>query len=367
MEPPRLTLPEVDRVEITTLYDGLVDQTAPDLGPGRRLKPSPRDPIVSNLLEGEQRRGFVGGHGLSMLVTVTRGDRTRSLLFDAGGSPDGLHHNLERLEIEPKLFSAIALSHGHWDHVLGLIGLLDRMGRNLPLVLHPDAYLKRAVLQPDGTLDQPMAPLSRRALRDSGLEVLESEVPTFLLEDMVLITGQVARTNDFEVGWPAHHAERDGTWEPDPLICDDQGLVVNLRGRGLVVLSGCGHAGIVNTVEYARAVTGVDRVHAILGGFHLGPDFFADRIGRVVGALHALDPALVVPAHCSGTRAGLAVAQTMPAAYVQNTVGTRYTLVGDDGQEAGAATDEDTAARLAREHEERLRAVQKIDPLELRG
>ena len=365
METPRLTLPEIDRIEITTLYDCLVDGTAPDAGPARRLRPSASDPVVSDLLEGEQRRGFVGGHGLSMLVTVSRGERTRSLLFDAGGSPDGLVFNLERLEIDPRLFSAIALSHGHWDHVLGLIGLLRKLGRpHLPLVLHPDAYLKRAVLKDDGQLDQPMAPLSRQALRDAGLEVIEAVAPSFLLEDMVLITGQVARTNTFESGWPAHHAERDGRWEPDPLICDDQGLVMNLRGQGLVVLSGCGHAGIVNTVHYAQAITGISRVHAVLGGFHLGPNAFADRVAPVVGALMALEPSLVVPAHCSGVRAGVAIAQSMPAAYVQNTVGTRYTLTATDAPPTAEEAAELNQA--AREQEARLRAI-KFDPLELRG
>jgi 7,8-dihydropterin-6-yl-methyl-4-(beta-D-ribofuranosyl)aminobenzene 5'-phosphate synthase len=364
MSTPTVTLPEVDRIEITTLYDCLVDATAPSVGPAKRLQPSASDPVVSDLLEGGQRRGFVGGHGLSMLVTVTSGEKTRSLLFDAGGSPDGLVFNLERLEIDPRLFSAIALSHGHWDHVLGLIGLLERMGRlNLPLVLHPDAYLKQATIREDGQLDRPMATLSRRALRDAGLEVIESVAPSFLLEEMVLITGQVARTNDFETGWPAHHAEREGRWEPDPLICDDQGLVLNLRGQGLVVLSGCGHAGIVNTVHYAQAVTGIQRVHAILGGFHLGPNFFADRVGPVVGALQALEPALLVPAHCSGDRAARAIAQVMPTAYVQNTVGTRYTLTAVEEAEAA---DSPNAERAAQEHEARLKAI-TFDPLELRG
>jgi 7,8-dihydropterin-6-yl-methyl-4-(beta-D-ribofuranosyl)aminobenzene 5'-phosphate synthase len=356
METPRLSLPEVDRIEVTTLYDGMVDATAPNVGPAKRLKPSTNDPIVSDLLEGEQRRGFVGGHGLSMLVTVSRGEKTRSLLFDAGGSADGLVFNLERLEIAPRSFSAIALSHGHWDHVVGLVGLVEKLGRRgLPLVLHPDAYLKRAVMKDDGELDQPMATLSRQALRDAGLEVAESVAPAFLLEDMVLVSGQVARTNDYEIGYKEHYAQRDGRWEPDPLICDDQGVIVNLRGRGLVVLSGCGHAGIVNTVHYAQAITGVERVHAVLGGFHLGPNSFADRIGKVVDALAALEPTLVVPAHCSGVRASQAIAQLMPAAFVQNTVGTRYTLLAAEAGEAEA------------EQPEHHPRTFDHDPLELRG
>jgi 7,8-dihydropterin-6-yl-methyl-4-(beta-D-ribofuranosyl)aminobenzene 5'-phosphate synthase len=365
MTTPRLDLPEVDRIEITTLYDCMVDATAPSVGPAKRLQAKDDQPIVSDLLEGEQRRGFVGGHGLSMLVTVTQGERTRSLLFDAGGDPNALVNNLERLELDPRMFSAIALSHGHWDHTVGLVGLQRKMGRmNLPLVLHPDAYRRRATLNEDGELNPPMASLSRQGLRDAGLEVAESVEPAYLLEKMLLVTGQVARTNDYEIGWPAHHALIDGAWQPDPLICDDQGLAINLRGKGLVVLSGCGHAGIVNTVHYAQAITGVERVHAVLGGFHLGPNFFADRIGKVVGALVALEPALIVPAHCTGIRASLAVAQAIPAAFVNNTVGTRYTLEGaTDSNVVDESEGAEAQLELAR------RRIQELGTgeLELRG
>jgi 7,8-dihydropterin-6-yl-methyl-4-(beta-D-ribofuranosyl)aminobenzene 5'-phosphate synthase len=143
---------------------------------------------------------------------------------------------------------------------------------------------------------------------------------------MALVTGQVARTNDFETGWPEHYAELDGVLRPDPLICDDQGLVLNLRGKGLIVLSGCGHAGIVNTVHHAQAITGIQQVHAVIGGFHLGPTFFHDRIQRVVDALIMLEPTLIAPAHCTGYRAAYAIYRLRPEAFVQNTVGTRLTL-----------------------------------------
>jgi 7,8-dihydropterin-6-yl-methyl-4-(beta-D-ribofuranosyl)aminobenzene 5'-phosphate synthase len=218
------------------------------------------------------------------------------------------------------------LSHGHWDHTLGLIGLHKRLGRlSFPLTLHPDAYLKRAVVSPNGEIRK-LVPLSQQGLRDAGLELIESERPSFVVEGMALVTGQVARTNDFEVGWPAHHAEHDGVLQPDPLVCDDQGLVINLRGKGLVVLSGCGHAGIVNTVHHAQAITGIQPVHAVIGGFHLGPTFFHDRIQHVVNALVALEPAVIAPAHCTGYRAAYSVYQQRPDAFVQNTVGTRITL-----------------------------------------
>ena len=326
----RVELGPVDRVEITTLYDNLVDSMVPG-GPSiERLTPRAGAPIVSTLMAEERKTPFVGGHGLSMLVRVTRGGSTRALLFDAGGSPTALVHNLDCLEIRPQDWSCIVLSHGHWDHTFGLIGLHERLGRlRFPLTLHPDAYLKRVNVAPDGSTSRTVPP-SRQGLRDAGLELIETVRPSFVLEGMVLVTGQVARTNDYETGSPPHHKELDdGTLEPDPLICDDQGLVVNVRGKGLVVLTGCGHAGIVNTVHHAQAITGIQRVHAILGGFHLGPTPFHARIRPVVDALAALEPVLVSPAHCTGYRAQFGVYQAVPEAFVQNTVGTRITVSAD--------------------------------------
>lgn len=322
----QIALAPVDAIEVTTLYENLVDMTVAGGGPVTRLRPTDGAVTSSTLLDAEQRAPLVGGHGLSMLVKLTRGGISRTLLFDAGGSPDGLMHNLDCLGLSPRDWNCIVLSHGHWDHTLGLIGLQQRLGRlAMPLTLHPDAFLKRAAKLPSGEL-RPMVTLTRRGLHDAGLELIETEQPSFVVEGMALVSGQVARTNDFETGMPNHLAERDGSYQPDPLICDDQGLIVYLRGKGLVVLSGCGHAGIINTVHHAQALTGVQTVHAVIGGFHLGPADFHDRIGPVVAALTALQPAVIAPAHCTGYRAAFAVYRALPDAFVQNTVGTRIAL-----------------------------------------
>ena len=171
-----------------------------------------------------------------------------------------------------------------------------------------------------------MAYLSRQGLRDAGLALTETEQPSLVLEGSVLVTGQVDRTNDFETGWPAHHAERDGVMTPDPLICDDQAIVVNLRGKGLVVISGCGHAGIVNMVTYARALTGVDEVH--------GGRWAASTSGRPPSTIGSGRSWTAAGLRAGGDRAGplhglpaaYAVYQRRPEAFVQNTVGTRITL-----------------------------------------
>jgi 7,8-dihydropterin-6-yl-methyl-4-(beta-D-ribofuranosyl)aminobenzene 5'-phosphate synthase len=320
---------EVDSVEITTLCENLVDGSAPSFGAVQRLRASPENKLASQLFINERATPFVGAHGLSLMVKVTRNSVTRSLLFDAGGSADGLVHNLDCLEINPRDFSCIVLSHGHFDHVLGLIGLEKRLGRlAFPLTLHPDAYLNRGVKDPTGRVNIIGAP-SRQGLRDAGLVLIESVTPSFVLDNLVLVTGQVARTNDYETGWPEHKAMRDSTWEDDPLICDDQAVVVNVRGKGLVVLSGCGHAGIVNTVTHAQTITGISSVNAVIGGFHLGGDYFQQRVPAVVRDLVALNPEILAPAHCTGYRAAFAVYQALPNAFVQNTVGTRITIEAD--------------------------------------
>ncbi|MCI0438740.1 MAG: MBL fold metallo-hydrolase, partial [Chloroflexi bacterium] len=166
----RIELLPVDRVEITTLYENLVDLTAPGQEQVERLRSKADNWVASHLLGGDGPRvPLVGGHGLSMLVRVTRNGITRGVLFDTGGSPDGLVHNLDCLELNPREWNCIVLSHGHWDHTLGLAGLHRRMGRlNVPLTLHPDAYLTRLTVDQQGKRGDPIPGPSRQALLDAG-------------------------------------------------------------------------------------------------------------------------------------------------------------------------------------------------------
>jgi 7,8-dihydropterin-6-yl-methyl-4-(beta-D-ribofuranosyl)aminobenzene 5'-phosphate synthase len=156
--------------------------------------------------------------------------------------------------------------------------------------------------------------------------VIEDRQPSFLLDGRLLVTGEVDRSTDFERGMPTHQAWRDGDWRPDPLIHDDQAVLLHVRDKGLVVLTGCGHAGIVNIVRHAKRLTGIDQVYAVLGGFHLSGPAFEPIIGPTVAALAAEDPALVVPAHCTGWKAQHALAAGLPAAFRPNAVGSRFEL-----------------------------------------
>ncbi|MBI5947119.1 MAG: MBL fold metallo-hydrolase [Chloroflexi bacterium] len=320
---PALRLLEADALEITTLVDNQIDALLPG---DEQVRRRPWAPGVHNPLidAPEVRATLHAEHGFSALVTVTRGDERHTLLFDAGVSADGLVANMDRLEISPWELEAVVLSHGHFDHTGGLAGLADRLGRSgMPMVVHPAAYRNRRSAPPGG-LPVPLPPPSRSALEGAGFLLLDSEDPSLLLAECVLVTGEVPRLTTFEQGFPFFQAETPRGWEPEPHLADDQGVIVNVRGKGLVVLTGCGHSGIVNIVRRAQALTGVDRVHGVLGGFHLSGAFFEPIIGPTIDALRGFAPAVVVPAHCTGYKAQMALAAAFPEAYVHNAVGTTY-------------------------------------------
>jgi 7,8-dihydropterin-6-yl-methyl-4-(beta-D-ribofuranosyl)aminobenzene 5'-phosphate synthase len=188
------------------------------------------------------------------------------------------------------------------------------------VLIHPEFWTRRRIRFPG--LDPAELPsTSRAALEGAGFEIVEERRPSFLLDGSVLITGEVDRTTEFETGFKGHEALRDG-WEPDPLILDDQALAVRVRDRGLLVLSGCGHAGIVNTVRYVQKLTGERKVAGIVGGFHLSGPMFEAVIPPTVAAFDELNPALLVPAHCTGWKAVHRLAARFPDAFVQSAVGT---------------------------------------------
>jgi 7,8-dihydropterin-6-yl-methyl-4-(beta-D-ribofuranosyl)aminobenzene 5'-phosphate synthase len=272
--------------------------------------------------------GLRAEHGFSALVTVRRGTTTTRLVFDTGISPDGMTDNADRIGVDLGGVQGVVLSHGHFDHAGGLPGLAGRGGgrQALPMTVHPLVWTRRRLSVP-GTDGFELPTLSRRALEAEGFAVVERREPSLLVDGCVLVTGEIDRTTEFERGMPPAHEAWDGAgWRHDPLVLDDQALVVHVRGQGLVVLTGCGHAGAVNIVRHALRLTGVDRLHALIGGLHLGGPFFEPIIPPTVQALTELRPDVLVPGHCTGWRAQHALAAALPQAWLQGSSGTRYTL-----------------------------------------
>ena len=326
---PNVPLDPVDSVTITTLVDNAADLLLPDQGPAKRPglggREAPRLPAA--ILEGGETFDVpLAEHGFSALVTIRNDGRERRVLFDAGLTPNGLAENMRRLSLSSQGIEAIVLSHGHFDHTTGLDGLVRVLGcPNLPVTIHPEFWSRRRIALP-GREPFELPSTSKSALREAGFEIIEEKQPSLLLDGSILVTGEVDRTTEFERGFPIHQAFREGQWQPDPLILDDQALVANVRDKGLVVLTGCGHAGVVNILRYARKLTGEDRLYAVMGGFHLNGPLFEPIIPATCDALAEMAPEVIVPTHCTGWRAIHALAARFPDAFIQNSIGTRYEL-----------------------------------------
>jgi 7,8-dihydropterin-6-yl-methyl-4-(beta-D-ribofuranosyl)aminobenzene 5'-phosphate synthase len=325
----RIPLEPVDSVTVTSLMDNVSDLLLQDQGPAKRasINNASAPHMAARFIEdsdvGDTLRAE---HGFSALVLVDKGGRTHNILFDAGVSPDGVVDNMRRLSFSPKDLEAMVMSHGHFDHTVGLDGLAGELGTvNLPVMVHPEFWSRRRIAIP-GRRASELPTTSKSALVGAGFEMIEDRQPSFLLGGSILITGEVDRTTEYETGFGVHQAFRDGGWQPDPLILDDQALILNVRDKGLVVLTGCGHAGIVNIVRYAKRLTGVNDVHAAIGGFHLNGPMFEPIIPATIAALSELNPRYIVPAHCTGWRAVHAIAAALPDAFIQNSVGTRFEL-----------------------------------------
>ena len=324
-----IPLEPVDNLSITILIDNVSDALMLDQGPAKRtgtLASSADVPrIPAPTLEGGQVIDALRAeHGFAALVSITRAGRQHRILFDTGVTPDGLTDNMHRLSLSPKDIEAIVLSHGHFDHTTGMSGLIQALGKtNLPVMIHPEFWTRRRIAIPGrDAIEIPST--SRSALAGAGFDIIENKAPSFLLDRCVLISGEVDRTTEFEKGIAVHQALRNDHWEPDPLILDDQALMVHVRDKGLVVLTGCGHAGVVNILRYATKLTGVETIHAVIGGFHLTGVLFEPVIGPTCDALEELHPQFLVPAHCTGWKAQQALAGRFPDGYIPNTVGTRF-------------------------------------------
>ncbi len=312
-------LNEVDSVEVITIMDNYVDVllrnspgvTRPPLAAGGDI---PADALLAE-------------HGLSLMITVKRDNESHCILFDCGYTKIGVPHNMQILELDPRQIEAIVLSHGHMDHTGALYPIAKSLKKSIPLILHPDAFISpRFFGLDDGRkLIFPQTLIREDIEKNTDLKIVEKKSPSLLTDNMIAITGEVERITGFEKGLPNASMERNGKIEPD-MILDDQALVIKVKDKGLVIISGCSHAGIINTVFYAKKITGIDKIHAVLGGFHLSGPIFEPIIEKTIIEFKKINPAVIIPMHCTGWDAIKRFSEEFPSSFVLNSVGTSIVL-----------------------------------------
>lgn len=300
------TLVPIDEVEIQILVDNTTDglSTTPTHvesefgGLGRRRQPF-----------GSARCLCCAVHGLSCLVTATRGAVTHAVLFDSGPEDYAFERNTTRLGADLGKVESIVLSHGHWDHSGAMFLAIDAIrrgngAREVPYYAHPGMFRPRGMTGPGGAV-RPMDPVPAiDDLAQRGARVIATTEPQSFLHEMFFVSGEIPRVTPFERGLPGQvRRTEDGRgWEKDELVLDERWLGVHVKDKGLVVLSACSHAGIVNVLKHARASFPDVPIHAVMGGFHLS-GANEEIIPQTVEAMREFGLATIAAGHCTGWRA----------------------------------------------------------------
>jgi len=267
----------------------------------------------------------IAEHGFSLLIRILKEGKTNTILFDTGCSTNGVILNAKRMGIDLSEVDCIVLSHGHYDHFGGLLSTIKAIKRpNLPIILHEDVFKTRGTTNPDSTIrTYPKFPTTEQM---KHTKLIITKKPRLIINNKALVTGEIPRKTSFEKGYLKHRAFVNDSWIPDPWIWDDQAIVIKLKGKGLVVIAGCSHAGIINTLNYAQQITGSNDIYAVIGGFHLAGKQGEKIIKQTVEEIKRINPEIIISAHCTGWRAKCALAKTMTNKFVWNHVGNFYIL-----------------------------------------
>jgi 7,8-dihydropterin-6-yl-methyl-4-(beta-D-ribofuranosyl)aminobenzene 5'-phosphate synthase len=324
-----LAVPAVDQLELTVLIDSTTAVfSTPAETPIIKVTPPP--------ITRDYHQAFAGQWGYSLLARSIIGTAARTTLIDFGYTPEALLENMALLGIDAATVDAMVLSHGHYDHFGGLDGLLanGRIRRGTPLFAGgEEAFCARVRgTDPGGP---PFGAIDRPALFRAGVVSVISGDPR-IVAGQGFTTGRIpfvsAERPRVPTGMlPGNGCERallDPVKRDASFLVDDAvheiGTAYHVAGRGLVVIGSCSHRGIINTVRQAQVASGVDRVHAIIGGFHLVPPQTVAQARETVALMQAFNPDIVIPGHCSGETFVAAAQAAMPGKVIRSIVGTRY-------------------------------------------
>lgn len=326
--------PTVDRLVMTNVVDNVYDVFAK----GGKL-----DTITVQRTPLNPKASLLAQHGLAYHLESVRGSERREILLDFALTEANLINNYAVLNVDPARADALILSHGHLDHYGALPDLARLTQGKLKsgMTLYAggeDTFCNRVVVTPTSTVDQ--GALDRPAIEARGIKVVLAKQPS-VVSGHAFVSGQIPRVTDFErppaaarlMAGPMDSACAVGHFgatkveaKPGELVPDnfqgEHATVYHVKDRGLVVITSCGHAGVINSVRQAQKASGMQKVHAIVGGFHLAPAP-DEVVNKTVAAFKEINPDYVVPMHCSGVNTIMAVHMAMPKVLVMPSTGTR--------------------------------------------
>jgi 7,8-dihydropterin-6-yl-methyl-4-(beta-D-ribofuranosyl)aminobenzene 5'-phosphate synthase len=286
----------------------LVDNTADMLSSGPvHIKSELRVLMDAGMKEMAGQSLCLAQHGISLAVTAHFENEEHSVLFDAGPDPATLERNSKFIGFDFGTVEAVVLSHGHFDHSEGLIKAADmireQIGRkSIPLHVHPGAFVKRADVLADGEILPLQVVPSTEDLEAAGFEVIKSEKQEEILSGTFYLSGEIPRRS-FEKGLENQVRQSDaGEWEPDPLVMEERFMAAHVKNKGLVIFTGCSHAGVINICTHARERFPDIPLYALIGGFHLVyPN--EELIEDTINVFKQFGLKMIIPGHCTGWRA----------------------------------------------------------------
>lgn len=258
-------------------------------------------------------RGLRAEHGLAFHIQAGR----HQLLFDTGQS-NLLLQNARNLQLDLRDVEAVVLSHGHYDHTGGLKAV-NELARHTQLYLHPAAMSPKFAGQSDGKSRRVgMSEESLKVVGNAAPSAIWTQSPTEVVEG-IFVTGEIPRQNNFEDTGGRFYLD-EACSQPDPLV-DDQALFFDTR-EGLVVVLGCGHSGVVNTLEHIRRITGNRPIRAVIGGMHL-LNASPERMSKTLEAFRQWNIQQLIPGHCTGIAAVAQLWTAFPGRCSSCATGTR--------------------------------------------